>query len=778
MKYQPSISRLTRLIIVVIGIMAGSQVYAAASFSDITTSAGISNDSIESSIGNGVMAGGIAWIDYNNDGYQDLFIPNVSTGPSRLLKNNGPGGGFSFSDVSIVANVQLNGLQSAGVAVGDYDADGFDDIFVANINGANTLLRNKGDGTFEDVTSAANLDNETKPSFVASFGDINGDSYLDIYVGHWDTAAGMCSTSDLYINNGNGTFVNEAATVGVDDVSCTFGSTMSDYDGDGDLDILSVHDNIFFAQNWRRNKIFRNIGLHADGTPVFSEQGAEAHFDQLFQGMGIAIGDYNNDGELDYYRTSLGGGYLSTNTGGGVLSTREFAPALPPTGDGPISVTAGSGTTGWGTIFVDADNDGFQDLFRVNRGFANYQPNSFYQNNAGVLGEVRLEVGLNTVSGNGVAAADFDNDGDMDIVIHNGNGEVGLYENTSSSNNWIKVNLNGNGGNLDAIGAKIRVKTPDGNEQLREIDAGSSHGSSNSLVQHFGLGSNTDVSEINVEWPGGCTRKVTGPISVNQEVTYSAGPCWAGHITDSAGIGVADVNLTFWDYNNILGTPVTSDTGAYAFNLPGPHWYLEQAAKDGYWVSPNFKVKVVGATELVFQNHTASARYTFSGVVTDGSGNPLEGVVLTVYDYTNIIDTPVTDSNGAYTFAAPAPGWHLVTAAKQGYQLYPIFKVIIVDETVQTQDFSGSAPYTVTGVAQNSQTGEPIKGVELVVMDTNATVVDTIYTDANGNYTFAAPSSAWYLFNADKDGYTVTPNITGFIVDGTAQTLDFSVFPF
>ncbi|VAW58977.1 hypothetical protein MNBD_GAMMA11-2566, partial [hydrothermal vent metagenome] len=376
------------------GLCTG-QALASIHFNDITVNAGISNDTIASPVGDGVMAGGIAWIDYNKDGFQDLFIPNISTGPSRLFKNNGPdsNGNYSFSDVSASANVEIIGAQSAGVAVGDYDGDGFEDIFVTNYSGPNTLLRNRGDGSFDDVSVAANLANESKPSFVASFGDVNSDGLLDIYVGHWDsTSARVCSANDLYINNGDGTFTNKAASVGVDDTGCTFASALSDYDHDGDLDILSVNDNIFSSDLWRRNKLYRNSGLSASGSPVFMEQGAEAHFDQVFQGMGIAIGDYNNDGLLDYYRSSFDAGYLSTNTGGGMLSTRRFATASPPVGDGGKN----GGVIGWGVVFFDADNDGFVDLFRVNKNFSITQPNSFYHNNNGVLDEVRLEVGLNT----------------------------------------------------------------------------------------------------------------------------------------------------------------------------------------------------------------------------------------------------------------------------------------------------------------------------------------------------------------------------------------------
>ncbi|VAW63090.1 hypothetical protein MNBD_GAMMA11-1248, partial [hydrothermal vent metagenome] len=382
------------------GLCTG-QALASTHFNDITVNAGISGDDIQSPVDDGEMAGGIAWIDYNKDGFQDLFIPNISAGPSRLFKNNGPdsNGNYSFSDVSASANVQMIGVLSAGVAVGDYDGDGFEDIFVANYSGPNTLLRNQGDGSFDDVSVAANLANEVKSSFVASFGDVNNDGLLDIYVGHWNSSSSSrkCSANDLYINNGDGTFTNKAISVGVDDTGCTFASALSDYDHDGDLDILSVNDNVFSNTTLRRNKLYRNNGLMASGLPVFIEQGAEANFDQVFQGMGIAIGDYNNDGLLDYYRSSLSGGYLSTNTGEGGLSIREFATALPPMGDGSISRTAGGGgPTGWGVVFFDADNDGFVDLFRVNKNFSITQPNSFYHNNNGVLDEVRLEVGLNT----------------------------------------------------------------------------------------------------------------------------------------------------------------------------------------------------------------------------------------------------------------------------------------------------------------------------------------------------------------------------------------------
>ena len=307
-------------------------------YTEVSAAAGII-----AQVENNGMSAGIGWIDYNNDGWQDLYIPAIGA-PNKLYRNNANG---AFTDVSATAGVELINRSGLAVSVGDYDGDGFDDLMVIN-SGSNTLFRNNGDGTFADVSVAAGITHsQSGQAGAASFGDVDSDGDLDLLIGKWLVTTGTngtCPTAVFYLNNGDGTFTDNTTDAGLADAGCTFDNPMTDYDGDGDLDILEVNDTL--GGSFPQPKVYRNDGVNAQGVPQFTavEIGL---FDQLFTGMGIAIGDYDNDGDLDYSSPQIGASILATNNGDGT-----FASSL-----------IGNGSTGWGSAFFDADNDGYLDLY-------------------------------------------------------------------------------------------------------------------------------------------------------------------------------------------------------------------------------------------------------------------------------------------------------------------------------------------------------------------------------------------------------------------------------
>jgi hypothetical protein len=556
------------------------------------------------------MSAGIGWIDYDNDGWQDLFIPNAS-GPNRLYHNNGDG---TFDEVGASAGIQLSGRSSYAVAIGDYDGDGFDDIFVANL-GVNSLLKNNGNGTFLNVTGSAGLSFDSKTSYTASFGDIDGDGDLDLYVGQWsglDQPGGVCQKNDLYANNGDGTFTNISVDAGADHVGCTFDNPMIDFDSDGDLDIFVVNDNVGFgvANPALENEMLGNFGVDENGIPVLVPIGDSIGVGQTMTAMGVAIGDYNNDGYLDFYRAQIGTGLLSTADGTGGFVTGQLS-ATDSQGFGLPIENLDTGK-GWGTVFFDADNDGDLDLYRGNSdvGFTGVgQSNSLFLNDgAGTFVKDLLQsAGLQSVeAGLGIALADYDNDGDMDLAVHGRNGVVNLYRNdTPASNNWIGINLDGENPNHRAIGAEVRLTSSDGvhsRNYLRVVHSGSGHGSTHQFPIHVGLGDHIQVSNIQVRWPSGCIQSLQNQ-DVNQRITISESGCSLNHtisgtVRTASGNPVAGITFQIADNFGFNSFVTTDALGRYSSEAVPDGTYIVFPASASYTVTPvegNVFVNVSGA---------------------------------------------------------------------------------------------------------------------------------------------------------------------------------------
>jgi len=495
---------------------------------------------------------GCAFLDYDNDGWIDIFLlcgtrldgaPAEAT--NRLYKNNRDG---TFTDVTDRAGLRATGWAN-GVCVGDYNNDGFEDIFVTYF-GQNRLYRNNGDGTFTDVTKASGLlSSETRWGAGCSFIDYNRDGHLDLFVSNYiqfdlekAPAPGEASTCNwkgipvncgprglptgrhlLYRNNGNGTFTEVTKEAGIAGATESYGMTVvaADFDEDGWPDIFVACDStpsLLFMNNhdgtFREEAVVRGVALSDDGM----EQA----------GMGVGIGDYDPDGHLDIFKTHFMGDTcgLYRNDGKGNFDDKTRA----------AKIGVETRFVSWGAGMFDLDNDGFPDIFfvtgsvypEVERKLPDYPyrtPRILFRNlGNGRFEELSAEAGPGVTearSSRGCAFGDFDNDGDIDILIINMNEAPSLLRNDlSGKQNWIKFQLEGVKSNRSAIGARVLVHY--GNRvQAQARVSQSSYYSSNDPRLHFGIGDAKTV-DVDIIWPNGVHEHLKG-IEPNQLVTVREG---------------------------------------------------------------------------------------------------------------------------------------------------------------------------------------------------------------------------------------------------------------
>ncbi|MCG8326186.1 MAG: FG-GAP-like repeat-containing protein [Chitinophagales bacterium] len=445
----------------------------------------------EAGIDNSGKNYGVAFGDYNNDGMEDIYISR-HTLPNLLYKAIGDG---QFIDVAEQAGVAFSGNTTVSTW-GDIDNDGDLDLYLGNRIETNVLYLNNGNGTFTDITEAAGV-NSGHSTRAVLFGDIDQDSYIDLYV------ANMNAPNYLYHNNGDGTFTNIVEEANAQDFGVAMGSLFFDYDNDGDLDLYLTHD-----AN-QPNILYRNEG---DGT--FSNTSAFSGANIAAQGMGVDFGDINNDGQLDLYITNLYSNELLLNNGDGTFDL--------------VTETANVGDMGmgWGTVWLDCDNDGKHDIYMSNDSYFTPFANILYQNNGdGSFTNISEGSVLESMYGGyGVAAADVNRDGLIDLFQANSgtNDHNQLFLNQSQNqNHWIKLKLKGTESNAAAIGARVTIHS-NGTMQVDEVCAGSGYASQNSFLLHFGLAGQEVVDLIEIRWPNGLEESYEN-ITADQAYTLVEG---------------------------------------------------------------------------------------------------------------------------------------------------------------------------------------------------------------------------------------------------------------
>ncbi|MGE3181976.1 MAG: FG-GAP-like repeat-containing protein [Phycisphaerae bacterium] len=493
--------------------------------------------------GLGFMIAGGAVGDFNNDGWEDLYIVSGGTAPDRLYINQSG----SFVNQSTAWGI-TSAHMGAGVAVGDYNNDGWLDIFVASYGptggpmsiGQHRLLRNNAGTGFTNVAVAAgvNWSDTTINAFGAAFGDYDLDGDLDLYITGWRTGASSAGGNRLFRNNGNGTFTDVTLAAGLHESTLHgFAVRFVDMNGDRYPEILVAGD--FYSSRYYVN--------NTDGT--FSNQTAASGAGLDCNGMGTTIGDFDNDGDQDWYVTNIYrgdtmpsapcGNRLYLNAGGNLFD--EVAEAA-----GVID-----GRWGWGTVAVDLDQDGRLDIVADN-GYSDSdlgpmqwedQPKRVYQNNGDLtFTDVAQSAGYTrTGQGRGVVNFDFDNDGDQDIGVFSFAEPFELYRNDSiNAGNWLRVRLNTSavtGLAPNGFGTRLLARTG-AFWQTRYVDGGSNYLSQSELSAHFGLGGATFVDELRIEWADGDVL-VEENVAAGQTLVVSA--LLRGDANCDGAVSVADI---------------------------------------------------------------------------------------------------------------------------------------------------------------------------------------------------------------------------------------------
>jgi hypothetical protein len=441
---------------------------------------------------------GQAWGDYDDDGFEDLYLTD-GFGANTLYRNVG-NGTFVISPVS--ESVSLPDIASGGATFVDYDNDGDQDLLVLT-NGVDKLFLNTG-STFVDVTASAGLVHEGIGES-AAWGDFNGDGYLDLYITNFrGITFGPLDQDHLYLNDGDGSFSNVSALLDIQRMlGPAFAVTFMDYDDDGDQDIYVINDKFF------GNVLWRNDGPGCD-LWCFTDVSVASGANRPIEGMGIAVGDYDLDGDDDLYFS--GDGEMA-------LLQSQLAQGSPVYSEVTVPAGVDVYAEGWGSVFVDFDNDGWEDLFLSTSNDQEGRTDRVFRNTGeGDFDDVSDSSGASDEAiSMGVAYADYDRDGRVDLLVGNFYATYRLYRNTSDAGDWLSVRLTGAGPvNRDAVGAVAVLELSDGRMLRRRVHIGSSFGADHQRDLHFGLGKASPVS-LNIRWPDG-TQKTLTTLPINTRI--------------------------------------------------------------------------------------------------------------------------------------------------------------------------------------------------------------------------------------------------------------------
>jgi len=456
-------------------------------FDDVTAAAGL-----DAALVHDKPAGGIGVADYNRDGWPDLFLTGYFE-PNRLYFND-RNGGF-FEDPDIAAQIALPGARCGGVAAADYDNDGWPDAYLA-CNGANYLLRNDAGAGFSDITPAA-FDHAER-SEAAAWADLNADGVLDLIVAahprqypydpvdpdNYDRI--LLSTPAGHVDIAHGLDIDVP-------LAATLALAAADIDLDGRTDLYFAND------RHDGNTLLLNRGPGCAGW-CFDDVSTASGADRPAYSMGIAIADFDRDEDIDLYYSSIGEQILLVNQAGG--------PGAPAFAEAQTAAGVDAPGIGWGVIFLDADNDGLDDLYLAIAGPSGAnQDRLFVQHTPGNFAPAPAGFGLDVLLPSEAAARiDYDRDGRMDLVIGHSQRQYRLYRNVSqTANHWLGVRLTGGRTtHRDALGSRVEVTTADGRTRQAERRAGQSRGATHDPALHFGLGPHTTAT-ITVAWPDGTT---------------------------------------------------------------------------------------------------------------------------------------------------------------------------------------------------------------------------------------------------------------------------------
>ncbi len=514
----------------IVTLLCATNITAQIRFTDVTDSSGIDH---QYKVYEGLFGGGICVFDLNKDGFEDLYLTG-GMNDDQLYINQGDG---TFRNIFSRSGLELTRkFVTQGVFGADVNKDGWTDLYITTTTrkyeeleiprAINLLFLNNGDSTFTDATAAYKLDQFYSFSTGANFGDFNADGYPDLYVGNYFTDydgplteindativnASKTAPGNLFINRKGRYFEDVYEEYGLNHKGFGFGGLFTDFDNDGDQDLIVNHD---FGYKAKPNYLLRNNYPKKNFTYVEEE----TNMDLRINSMASTVGDYNNDGWLDYFFTNIKFNRFMKSKG----ASLEFE-----------NVAKGIGTyiftISWGANFCDFDHDGDLDLFVANGDLnPNCTPmgNYLFEQNNGRFEDKGLASGIKDFGmGRGSVIFDIENDGDMDVLFINQEpikdypvpSRTKLFRNDSTHGNWIKVKLEGKGSEADGIGSRIRIVVGD-KSQIREVDGGgSSHISNNSKIVHFGLGSSELIDSIIVDWTGG-EKQILLDQEVNQQV--------------------------------------------------------------------------------------------------------------------------------------------------------------------------------------------------------------------------------------------------------------------